>query len=82
MANKVITVGEILTDLNRGLVDKPWISVDGVYQLSQTQVNSSNLQITPTGTVMVVKIFLNIKTTEVRSYVAKWTNAPETETLP
>ena len=79
MAEQRNTVEKILDELNKGDATRPWILVDGLFQLSGAKIETEKVVDDPRA--IALKIFLNKKTTEVRMYVAKWLNDPEAKNL-
>lgn len=82
MAEQITTVRAILDQLNNGAGrDTPWVPLLGVNFLSFAQVNPpSEINVTNNG--LVLKAFINTNTGEVKTFLAKWTDAPETNQLP
>ena len=81
MANKIYSINEILLDLNKGLLSTEWQVVPGIYSLPVAKI--VNDFIGPGTGAIVLKAFVNVKTGEFRTFVAKvLKDEPETQQLP
>jgi hypothetical protein len=76
---------EFLADIDELLAlsedDLFWEEIPGVFSSSQSTVDENNKVISSKQSI-VMKLFANKETYEVRQFVAKFTDAPETRTLP
>lgn len=82
MAVKIYTIEKILADLNKGNTKNLWIEAQGVYSLTGSAIDQEKLLINPTGESLVLKAFINKETAEMRFFLAKWLDVPETDKLP
>lgn len=80
MANKVITVRQILDNLNGLGKNTPWVEIPGIGAVSSAKVLGD--KVIDTTDRIAVKFFVHSRTGELKFFVAKVTNAPETLTLP
>lgn len=81
MAVKITSIRKILDELNGKNKTAPWVPLNGVTFLSQAQIKPvDQIYVGPDG--LVLKAFINTSTGEIKTYLAKWTDAPETNTLP
>ena len=80
MAKQIITVREILDSLNGKGKNEPWTEISGIGVLSSAKI-LGNLVIDDTQK-LALKLFVHSKTGELKSFIAKLTDAPETLTLP
>ena len=80
MAAKITTIKAILDNLNGPDQTTPWVPLLGVNFLSTAQINPPN-EININSEGLVLKAFINLNTGEIKTYLAKWTDAPETNQL-
>lgn len=73
------TIEEILRDLN-GADGTDWVRVDGIWTLLKIRVSDNNVY-AGAERLIIVKLFKNIKTGELKSYLAKNLDVPERENL-
>lgn len=78
MAKKIYSKAKIIEELNAS-TPGPWQELEGVHLVMRAAVNGSVVDQGQQG--MVVKYFLNSRTAEIRSFVAKWIDEPETNDL-
>jgi hypothetical protein len=81
MATQITTVRKILDELNGVGKDTPWNEIPQTYTLTSVKVNvvgTADLQ--PQG--VLLKLFINSKTGEIKTYLAKWLDIPEAKLLP
>jgi hypothetical protein len=57
-----------------------WDHVDGIFSLEQSKLDAEN-KITTIDKVIAVKVFVNKETQEVRQFVSKYTDEPQTQVL-
>jgi len=81
MAAQVTTVKKILEELNGVGKTTPWVEVPGVYSVSSVSVIAV-AQVNTNGQAMVLKLFINNSTGEIKYYIAKWLDIPEAKLLP
>lgn len=79
MANRINTIQNVLNELNNGLPNQPWYPIPSVFTLKSASV--TNGEINDDQQILVVKVFVNTTTGEIKTYVAKWLDVPETTSL-
>lgn len=82
MARQVYTIKQILVDLNNGLDDKPWVPAEQLLSIPTAKINVQSNTVDPAGAAIALKGFINVKTGELRTFVAKWLDEPEANKLP
>ncbi len=80
MADTVLTIEQILEKLNEGKATKPWTVIPGIFSLQGSKIE--NKQSVSKAEVLILKSFINQETGEVKSYLSKLTDEPETKDLP
>lgn len=79
MASRITTSKEILEALNKGEKDRPWYEGAGYYVISQAELEKNSIK--PGSRSVALKVFLNKKTGEIKTYVAKWVDDKANELL-
>ncbi len=80
MAEEKNKIQNILDELNHGDSTKPWVSLPGIYGLFGSKIEKESVNMNEKA--IALKLFLNTKTVEVKSYIAKWLDEPEAKDLP
>jgi hypothetical protein len=80
MAQQIYTIAQILEDLNRDLAAPEWEPIPGIFALAQAKIDE--LKIAGRGDSIALKVFVNTRTAEIRSFVAKVLDEPEANVLP
>lgn len=85
MAQQIYTIEQILKDLNDEYQLKhpgqnPWVPIPSIFAIPQAKINA-NKTVDPAGANLVLKTFINEKTGEIRTYLSKLINEPETKEL-
>ncbi|MES2409650.1 MAG: hypothetical protein V4509_05130 [Patescibacteria group bacterium] len=85
MAEKRDTLHRILTELNKmEPAGYPvWLPLEGVFSSAQVKIDSPTQSVVNLENALIFKFIINIKTGEIKSYLAKWlSDVPETKDLP
>jgi len=80
MSESKVTIREILDKLNGKNKHEPWEVVDNIYAVRQVNIDREK-RINNTGNGIVLKMFANNKTGEMRLYFAKDTDDSEARKL-
>jgi len=81
MTTQVYTIKEVLDYLNKDLASKPWEDMGGVFSLPQATIDHNNKTVNQSGSSLVLKGFINKETGEIRTYLSKLLDEPETKDL-
>jgi hypothetical protein len=80
MEPPIKTRKQILEELNSGGSNN-WVESEGLFSFISIQVRDDKKVLARTESVVVVKLFANNKTGEIKSYLAKELDVPERESL-
>lgn len=81
MSIKINSVKGILDKLNGEGKTSPWIEVPNYFSISGAALTTGQISITGTDTI-AVKVFVNVSTGEIKTYVAKWIDDNANQLLP
>jgi len=74
------TIQQILDTLNGTQLDRPWIAIDGYYAINQTNIVNGVVNFNQNSGI-ILKAFFNKNTGEIKTYIAKYLDIPERESL-
>lgn len=80
MAIPITTVKKILEELNGPGKNSPWSEVPSTYILSSVSISGPG-QINIQQDGLILKVFINLLTGEIKTYLAKWIDIPEAKYL-
>lgn len=80
MESPLKTIKEILKELNPPEGKGDWYTIEGIWTLGRVRIKDNKAQ-SDFNSMVVVKLFKNKKTGEIKTYLAKNLDTPERESL-